>query len=186
MVRRWQLGAGGESRGGSREKRGPDEPLDHALGRSRGGFGSKIHLVADGHGHPLAAHVTAGQVHESTQFETLLSRVRIRQPQGRPRTRPEALAGDKGYSYPRIRQWLRRHAVRGIIPRRSDQHPADGRVRFDRHGYRRRSTIEQCVGWLKECRRLAMRFEKLALNFLAMIHLAMIQRYLRLLFSDTA
>ena len=112
--------------------------------------------------------------------------MRIRQPRGRPRTRPEALAGDKGYSYPRIRQWFRHHAIRGIIPRRSDQHPDDGRVRFDRSSYRRRSTIEQCVGWLKECRRVAMRFEKLALNFLAMLHLAMIQRYLRLLFSDTA
>ena len=59
-------------------------------------------------------------------------------------------------------------------------------MRFDHPNYRRRSTIEQCVGWLKECRRVATRFEKLAVNFLALIHLAMIQRYLRLLFSDTA
>ena len=186
MVRRWQFGASGESGGRGREKGGPEEPADHALGRSRGGFGSKIHLVADGHGLPLAAHVTAAQVHESTQLEAVLSRVRIRQCRGRPRSRPEALAGDKAYSYPRIRRWLRRHAIRGIIPRRSNQHPDDGRVRFDRPQYRRRSTIEQCVGWLKECRRVAMRFEKLAVNFLALIHLAMIQRYFRLLFSDTA
>ena len=102
------------------------------------------------------------------------------------RQRPEALAGDKGYSTPRIRRWLRRHAIRAVIPRRTDQHPDDGRVRFDRAAYRRRSTVEQCIGWVKECRRVATRFEKLAVNFLAMVHLVFIERYFRLLFSNGA
>ena len=91
-----------------REKRGSKEPKDHALGRSRGGFGSKLHLVADGHGVPLAAHVTAGQAHESKHFEGVMNRVNIRQPVGPPRTRPGAVACDKGYSYSRVRAWLRR------------------------------------------------------------------------------
>ena len=56
----------------------------------------------------------------------------------------------------------------------------------DREAYRRRHTVEQCVGWIKECRRIATRFEKLAVNFLAMIHLVFIERYLRLLFSNGA
>jgi len=176
-----QLGARFESGRGGREKGGSEEPHDHALGRSRGGFGSKIHLVADGHGHPLAAHVTAGQINECTELETVVNRVRI----GR-RTRPEAMAGDKGYSTPRIRRWLRRHAIRAVIPRRRDQHPDDGRLRFDPAAYRRRCSVEQCIGWLKECRRVATRFEKLAVNFLAMIHLAIIERYFRLLFSNAA
>lgn len=115
-----------------------------------------------------------------------MSRVRIRQPLGPPRTRPEAVAGDKGYSYPRIRSWLQRHSIRVVIPRRSDQNPDDGRHRFDKQLYRRRCTIEQCVGWLKECRRLCTRFEKLAVNFIAMIHVAFIERYLRVAFSDRA
>ena len=115
-----------------------------------------------------------------------MNRVRIPQAVGRPRTRPGAVAGDKGYSYPRIRDWLRRHAIRAVIPRRSDQSPGDGRVRFDRESYRKRSAVEQCIGWLKECRRLGTRFDKLAVNYLAMIHMAFIQRYLRILFSDTA
>ncbi|TMQ70380.1 MAG: hypothetical protein E6K81_12760 [Candidatus Eisenbacteria bacterium] len=71
-----------------------------------------------------------------------------------------------------------------VIPRREDQHPDDGRHRFDRALYRRRGVVEQCVCWLKECRRLGTRFEKLAVNFLAMIHLAFIERYLRVAFSD--
>src|SRR5712664_3347819 len=94
-----------------REKGGSEEPVDHALGRSRGGFGSKLHLVADGHGLPLAVHVTAGQINECTQFEEVMNRVRI----GRC-TRPEAVAGDKGYSFTAIRDWLRGHSIKAVIP----------------------------------------------------------------------
>ena len=130
---------------------------------------------------PLAVEVTAGQRHESTQCERVLDRVRIPSPRGRPRCRPVALAGDKGYSYPRIRRWLRRHGVKAVIPRRKDQRPGDGRVRFDRDTYKRRAVVEQCVGWLKESRAVATRFDKLAVHYLATVKLAMIQRYLRLL-----
>ena len=143
-------------------------------------------MVADGHGIPLAAHVTAGQIHESTQFEEVVNRVKIRQPKGRPRSRPGCYAGDKGFSQPRIRNWLRRHSVRAVIPRRLDQHPEDRRHQFDRRLYRMRSAVEQCIGWIKEPRRIGTRFEKLALNFLAMVHLAFIERYMRILFSDRA
>jgi len=75
-----------------------------------------------------------------------------------------------------------------VIPQRSDQQ-RDHRGRplaFDRNAYRRRSIIECCVGWIKECRRIGTRFEKPAVNFLAMIKVAFIQRCLRILFSDRA
>lgn len=143
-----------------------------------------MHLVTDGRGLPLAAEVTAGQRHESTQFERVMDAVRIPQPRGRPRCRPARLAGDKGYSYPRIRSWLRRHGIKAVIPQRSDQ-KARRPIDLDKETYRRRSVIECCIGWLKECRRIATRFEKLALNYLAMIKLAMIDRYFRRL-SDRA
>ena len=89
------------------------------------------------------------------------------------------LAGDEGYIYPHIRRWLARHGIRAVIPRRKDQRPDDRRVRFDAESYKRRSVVEQCVGWLKECRAVATRFDKLALNYLATVKMAMIQRYLR-------
>src|SRR5438046_2127893 len=60
----------------------------------------------------------------------------------------------------------------------------DGRVKFDRQAYRGRCVVEQCVGWLKEFRRIGTRFEKLAVNFHGMLQLAMIRRYLKMLFSD--
>ncbi len=99
------------------------------------------------------------------------------------RRRPGRVAGDKGYSYPRIREWLRRHRIGAVIPQRSDQSARHrGRpLAFDKEAYRRRSVIERCIGWLKECRRIGTRFEKLALNFLAMIKLAIIRRYLRII-----
>ena len=67
------------------------EPRDHALGRSRGGYGSKIHMTCDATGLPMAVTVTAGQRHESTQFEAVMNRVRVPGRLGRPRTRPRKL-----------------------------------------------------------------------------------------------
>jgi len=160
-----------------------DEPPDHALGRSKGGFGSKFHLVTDSRGIPLlAVEATAGQAHESTQVETVLDSIGIPQPIGRPRKRPKRLAGDKAYSVGRIRDWLDAHGIRAVIPRRSNEPHQD--KNFDKQSYRRRCVIEQCVGWLKECRRIATRFEKLALSFLAMFKVVIIQRYLKIAFSD--
>lgn len=110
---------------------------------------------------------------------------RIPQAAGRPRTRPQAVACDKGYSCRWIRQWLYHHKVRAVIPRKCNER-SDGRMTFEPDDYRRRSVIECCVGWLKECRRLGTRFEKLAINLLAMLKLAMIQRCPRITFSDSA
>jgi len=133
----------------------------------------------------LAAVVSPGQAHESKSFEASLDAVRIPHAGlGRPRRRPAALAGDKGYSYQRVRRWLHRHKIEPVIPQRSDQVGRVGGHRaFDRAKYRRRNVVERCVSWLKECRRVATRFEKLAVNYLAMIDLAIIQRLLRAVVS---
>ena len=93
------------------------------------------------------------------------------------RRRPDAVAGDKGYSYPRIRSWLSRRGIEAVIPNRRNQ-PA---VRISKKKYRGRNVVERCIGWLKCCRRVATRYEKLATHFLAMVKLAMIQRCLRIL-----
>jgi transposase len=141
-------------------------------------------MVTDGRGLPLTVEVTAAQRHESTQVETVLEGIAVPQRVGRPRKRPRRVAGDKGYSYPRVRDWLRAHGICPVIPYRSDQ--SSGRNVFDEVTYRRRSVIEQCVGWLKECRRIGTRFEKLAISFLAMLKLAIIERYLKFAFSNRA
>lgn len=54
-------------------------------------------------------------------------------------------------------------------------------VTYDKTAYRKRTVIERCIDWLKQRRSLATRFEKLAVNYMAVVHLAFIQRYLRIL-----
>ncbi len=159
-------------------KNQPYDPAEQALGRSRGGWGTKIHLVVDGHGIPLAATITAGQAHESKQAAPTLEQVRLPNGKGRPTCRPKKLAGDKGYSYPAVRAYLRRRGILPVIPTRKNQRQ---NPRFDQVTYKKRNVIERCVGWLKENRQLATRHAKLAANYLATVKLAMIRRCLHLL-----
>lgn len=145
-------------------------------------------MVTDGAGTPLAIEVTAGQVHDSVVAESVIGQA-VARPVGRRRRRrgrrhkPRKLAGDKGYSVPRIRDWLKANGIRPVIPHKDNEKARhDGRVKFDHETYRHRSVAEQCVGWLKENRRIGTRYEKLAVNFHGMLQLAMIKRYLRMLF----
>jgi transposase len=93
-----------------------------------------------------------------------------------PRRRPKRLAADKAYGSRAIRQWLRRHRIKAIIPTKANEKRRRG---FDREAYRSRNVVERCISWLKESRRVATRYEKLARNFLGMIKLAMVERLLR-------
>lgn len=151
------------------------EPQDHALGRSQGGFGTKVHLVCDGHGIILAVWLTPGQQHESTVFEIVLLRANRRRPQRRRRW-PQAVAGDKGYNYQHIRQWLQRHHIGAVIPTYKNQPRLEG---FDATTYRKRNLIERVIGWFKECRALGSRYDKLAVNYTAQWIIASIQKLLQ-------
>jgi transposase len=143
-----------------------------ALGRSRGGFSTKLHVRADRRGKPLVLLVTAGERHDQTMFEPLLERCQIRrQGRGRPRQRPGRIVGDKGYSSRRIRTWLRRHGIRHTIPHKRNE---CRRGPFDRGLYRERSRVERLINRLKQCRRVATRYEKRAANYLAMVTVAAI------------
>jgi transposase len=169
--------------GAPKERNDAAEPSNHALGRSVGGFSTKIHLLTDGNGLPLDACLTPGQTHESTQVETVLEQVAIPRASGRIRRRPRRLAADRAYDAQRIRHWLRLRGICPVIPpkQRIGKRKRGRPVTYNREHYRRRSTIEQCVGWLKECRAVATRYEKLALNYLGLVKLAFIERYLRIL-----
>lgn len=162
-----------------------DEPADHALGRSPGGFGTKLHLVSDGGGIPLNATLTPGQTHESTQLEATLAPIVIaRRRTGHTRGRPRRVAGDRAYHAQRIRRWLRRRGIQPVIPPRRTRttRPKRGRpISYDAIAYRGRNAVERCVGWLKEWRSVATRFDKLAVNYLQTVKLAFLMRYLRLL-----
>ena len=141
-----------------------EEPEDHALGRSQGGFSTKVHLLTDGLGIPLAVTLTAGQSHESKSLMHLLESV-----PDRIIKRPEALAGDKAYDSEWLREALRKKRIVDVIPRRKHKRK---RERFHPAKYRRRNVVERVFGWLKEQRRIATRYDKLAANYLAFMKIA--------------
>lgn len=95
---------------------------------------------------------------------------------------PHRLAADKGYSYPRIRIWCNRRRIKAVIPTRSNQ-PRE--PRFDKAAYRRRNMIERVVGRYKDYRGLATRYEKLAVNYLALWLVAIMDQALKRLFKQT-
>ncbi len=100
-------------------KKGLPNTEDEALGRSRGGFSTKVHLACDGKGRPLSVVVTPGQRHGSTQLQRLLDGVRVARPAGcpgRPRKRPDHLIADRGYSFEGCRELLRKRGIPHTIP----------------------------------------------------------------------
>ena len=174
---------GGALRCGLRKKGDPHEPADHALGRSRGGFSTKIHLLCDRHGHPLHVHLSAGQAHESTVLDTLLEGAdcNILDGDGRPVAWPLALAGDNGYRADWIDETLLDLGIQPVIPSKQNKDRDARPVEFDREAYRQRNIVERLIGWLKESRRIFSRFAKTAKNFAGMLKMVFIQRYLRLM-----
>ncbi|WP_436844277.1 IS5 family transposase [Streptomyces subrutilus] len=154
---------------------------DPAIGRSRGGLTSKIHLACDGRGRPLAFVVTGGNTNDCTRFTAVMEAIRVpRIGPGRPRTRPDHVLGDKGYSSKAIRAWLRRRGIPHTIPERTDQ--VGNRARrgsrggrppaFDREVYTRRNTVERCFSRLKQWRGIATRYDKTAQSYEAAVTLA--------------
>ena len=128
---------------------------DQALGRSRGGFSTKIPLKADFDGLPLAFHLTGGEAGDSPQFEVLLDLG--------PDVTPRAALGDKGYDCKGNRAAARERSICPAIPYKSTarRRPAF----FPKALYRARARIEQLVGKLKRFKRIALRCEKTDRNF---------------------
>lgn len=92
---------------------------------------------------------------------------------------PLSLAGDKGYRADWIDAYLLGLGITPVIPSKENEDRDARPVAFDKDAYRDRNIVERLIGWLKECRRVFSRYEKTAKNFLGMIHMAFIQRYLR-------
>ena len=90
---------------------------------------------------------------------------------GRPRRRPRRVVGDQGYSSRQVRRYLRQHGLGATMARKRDERPQHT---FDRDLYRERNRVERCINRLKAFRRVATRYEKLAVNFLAMVTIAAI------------
>ena len=142
---------------GSGRKRGAHQ---RALGRSRGGFTSKVHCLGDARGRPIAFHLTPGEAADCKAYDTLIDL---------PERAPDALLADKAYNTDAIRADLKARGINPVIPPKSNR---TATIRYSKRLYRQRNCIERVLGHLKINRAIATRYDQLADSFLGMLCLA--------------
>ena len=147
IVRAHQHSAGARKKGG----------CDQAIGRSRGGLTTKIHVIVDALGNPLALSLTGGNAHDITQAEQLAAQVE-----------PKALLADKGYDADSFINSLEVRAIKAVIPPKSTRKVKRA---CDFALYAERNLVERFFNAIKHYRGIATRYEKTACNFLAGLHL---------------
>lgn len=151
-----------------------DEPVDHALGRSRGGLSTKIHALTDRYCCPITVLLSPGQAGDNPYLEPLLAAHR------QADTAAFRLLADKAYSHPSTRAQLRQKRIAHTIPERSDQiarrkakGSSGGRPpAFDTETYKDRNTVERGFSRLKQWRAIATRYDKYATTYLGGVLLA--------------
>lgn len=139
-----------------RQKNGGQEA--QALGRSRGGFSTKIHAKVDGLGNPLCFILTGGERHESTQGEALLGE-----------QVGEYVLGDRAFDSDDLLAFIIDHGAIPVIPsRKNRKQPRE----FDTWRYRERALVECFFNKIKHFRHIFSRFDKLASRFLGFLQFA--------------
>jgi transposase len=130
-----------------------------AIGRSRGGLGTKVHAVVDALGNPVGFHLTGGQAHDLEGADHLI-----------PALQADTLIADKAYDADeRVIAPLAKAGKTAVIPPRSNRrNPRE----HDRQAYKARHLVENFFARLKQFRAIATRYDKTDSNFLAAIHLA--------------
>jgi len=125
-----------------------------AIGRSRGGRNTKIHAIADAKGRLLSILLTGGEAHDCPPAPRLIRRTKA----------AGKLLGDKAYDSAGLRQGLNNRGTKAVVPNRSNRKQP---FRFEKSAYKQRHRIENVFCRLKDFRRIATRYDRLARNFLA-------------------
>ena len=133
-------------------------PEAEALGRSRGGFTTKLHAAVDALGNPLGFVLTPGQRADITQAEVLVEPYQV-----------EAVIADKGYDSDAFLAYLEARDAESVIPSKRNRKE---QREIDRNLYKDRNKVERFFNRLKHYRRIATRYEKTARNYLSMVYLA--------------
>jgi transposase len=138
---------------GLRRKKGEQK---QAIGRSRGGRNTKIHAIADAKGRLLSILLTGGEAHDCPPAQRLIRRTKA----------ARKLLGDKAYDSAELRQWLGNRGTKAVVPNKSNRKQP---FSFDKKSYKQRHRIENAFCRLKDFRRIATRYDRLARNFLASV-----------------
>ena len=165
-----------------RQHRHPGAPLRRrrkggtprqGLGRSRGGFSTKIHLRTNGAGLPVAVDIAPGQASDYTGALPLLDA---------DGPEPKVLLADRGYDADAIRTEMEARGVTPIIPMRRSRKV---QIPIDDYVYALRNRIERCFNKLKNWRRLATRYDKTAESYLGFVLIAAVRLWTRLFVNKT-
>lgn len=143
--------------------------INQALGRSRGGLGTKLHLLVDEAERLVHLSLSPGQTSDHVHAPALIE-------QAASGKELEILCGDKGYDSEKLRMKIRESGMRPVIPKRGKSLQSPD---FCHEIYKQRNMIESFIGKLKENRRMATRYDKTASHYEAFIHLAAIKNWLR-------
>ena len=128
------------------------------MGRSRGGFSTKIHAVVDGLGNPLKFILTPGQNSDVIQAEKLLEEIES-----------DFVLADKGYDSNNLIEFIQQKGAIAVIPPKSNRKcPRE----YDKFIYKDRNLVERFFNLIKHFRRVATRYEKLSNNYLGFIYFA--------------
>ncbi|MCA4910994.1 MAG: IS5 family transposase, partial [Methylobacterium sp.] len=138
---------------------------DQALGRSRGGLTTKIHMAADALGRPLKLILTPGQHGDAPLAPALLAGLA-----------PRRVLADKAYDSNALRALIAEIGAEAVIPCNPTRKQ---RIPYDFEAYKVRNTIERCFNKLKHFRRVATRFDRRAVNFLAFLQIAAAMIWMR-------
>ena len=136
---------------------------DRAIGQSRGGATTKIHLSCDADGYPLDFKITGGEVHDSQVADELIEMIEMI-------GQADYFIADKGYDSQAIRAKAGQHGMVAVIPMRKNAKQPN--PEFDSYLYKLRHLVENMFARLKHFRSIATRYEKLARNFKSMLYLA--------------
>ncbi|MCG6641108.1 IS5 family transposase [Acinetobacter baumannii] len=134
--------------------------FERAIGQSRGGRTTKIHLATDANGLPIDFKITGGEVHDSQVAAQLICEV----------GQSDYLIADKGYDSEKIRILAKKQNIVPIIPMKSNSKREN--KEFDQYLYRLRHLVEKAFARLKHFRAIATRFDKLARNYQSMVYIA--------------
>lgn len=145
--------------------------IDQALGRSRGGLGTKLHLLVDKAQRLIYLSLSPSQASDHSHAPVLIE-------QAASEKKLKILCGDKGYDSEKLRMKIRESGMRPVIPKRGNSLQSPD---FCHEIYKQRNMIERFIGKLKENRRIATRYDKTASNYEAFIHLAAIKNWLKII-----